>query len=88
VNPAAYIGDVPLRLHVPEFRSASPQNPQVHEPKGMSIEAGFVRPAFHINYVRASKVRLISVQPGQFTRSAAWSARSVRTQPAHFLGRG
>jgi len=64
VNLATYFAGVPLRLHVPEFRIASPENPQVNEPNGISIEAAFVRPAFPSGIVCASKVRLISVQGG------------------------
>ncbi len=41
MNPTAYFVGVPLRLQVPEFRIASPENPQVKDPNGMSIEAGF-----------------------------------------------
>jgi hypothetical protein len=64
VNPVAYFEGVPFMLQVPEFSLASPENPQVNQPNGMSIEGGFVRPAFHIKNVCASKLRLISVQGG------------------------
>jgi hypothetical protein len=59
VNQAAYFVGVPLRLHVPEFRTAS-----TGEFPGKRVELGFVRPAFRIKYIRAPKVRLISVQGG------------------------
>lgn len=48
MNPTAYFVGVPLRLHVPEFKIASPEKPHVSEPKGISIDGGFVSPAFHI----------------------------------------
>ncbi len=41
MNLATYFAGVPLRLHVPEFRIASPENPQVNEPNGISIEASW-----------------------------------------------